>query len=439
MLVRHMNASRARRLFLTAVLLLVLLLVPAARAQEDDRAPVRLDGRTLFRVGPAGELDAAARARRVELRLEALLDSPETIDPAVVELAETDTDERLITVNAAPVVTVTAADADENLTTVEELADRWAGVIDDALLQARARRSARPEVLLVIEAAFVRLAESARTVLPRALATLLILALFGLLAWLVRGLLTRLFAVIIQDRTTENLIRQSVYYAIWLLGIIIAVNALGFDPQALATGLGLTSLALGFALQDVLSNFVSGLLILVMRPFELGDEIVIGETEGAVERIDLRATQIRTYDGRVVLVPNAEVFTLRVINNTASTTRRGSLVFPLGYDNDLPRVMAIMKRAIDETPGVLIKPPNTIIVREFTDADIILELRFWTESTRRDFLDAASHVAQSVVAALKREGIPLPEADMRYLQWWDDYRRERGVGADEPPLPDAGP
>jgi small-conductance mechanosensitive channel len=158
-----------------------------------------------------------------------------------------------------------------------------------------------------------------------------------------------------------------------------------------------------------------------------------------VERIDLRATQIRTYDGRVVLVPNAEVFTLRVINNTASTTRRGSLVFPLGYDNDLPRVMAIMKRAIDETPGVLIKPPNTIIVREFTDADIILELRFWTESTRRDFLDAASHVAQSVVAALKREGIPLPEADMRYLQWWDDYRRERGVGADEPPLPDAGP
>ena len=439
MLVRHMNASRARRLFLTAVLLLVLLLVPAARAQEDDRAPVRLDGRTLFRVGPAGELDAAARARRVELRLEALLDSPETIDPAVVELAETDTDERLITVNAAPVVTVTAADADENLTTVEELADRWAGVIDDALLQARARRSARPEVLLVIEAAFVRLAESARTVLPRALATLLILALFGLLAWLVRGLLTRLFAVIIQDRTTENLIRQSVYYAIWLLGIIIAVNALGFDPQALATGLGLTSLALGFALQDVLSNFVSGLLILVMRPFELGDEIVIGETEGAVERIDLRATQIRTYDGRVVLVPNAEVFTLRVINNTASTTRRGSLVFPLGYDNDLPRVMAIMKRAIDETPGVLIKPPNTIIVREFTDADIILELRFWTESTRRDFLDAASHVAQSVVAALKREGIPLPEADMRYFQWWDDYRRERGVGADEPPLPDAGP
>ena len=425
-----MNASRARRLFLLAALLAAIVIVPAARAQEDDRAPVRLDGRTLFRVGPSGELDAAGRARRVELRLEALLDSPEVINPAVVELAETDTDERLITVNAAPIVTVTAADADENLTSVEELADRWAGVIDDALIDARARRSARPEVLVVIEAAFVRLAESARTVLPRALATFLILALFGLIAWLVRGLLTRLFAIVIQDRTTENLIRQIVYYAIWVLGFIIAVNALGFDPQALATGLGLSSLALGFALKDILSNFVSGLLILVMRPFELGDEIVVGDTEGSVEGIDLRATQIRTYDGRIVLVPNAELFTLRVTNNTATPTRRGSLVFPLGYDNDLPRVMEIMKQAIAETPGVLTKPPNTIIVREFTDADIILELRFWTESTRRDFLDAASHVAQSVVAALKREGIPLPEADLRYLQWWDDYRRERGIVVD---------
>ena len=429
-----MNASCARRLFLLAALLAAIVIVPAARAQEDDRAPVRLDGRTLFRVGPSGELDAAARARRVELRLEALLDSPEVINPAVVELAETDTDERLITVNAAPIVTVTAADADENLTSVEELADRWAGVIDDALIDARARRSARPEVLVVIEAAFVRLAESARTVLPRALATFLILALFGLIAWLVRGLLTRLFAIVIQDRTTENLIRQIVYYAIWVLGFIIAVNALGFDPQALATGLGLSSLALGFALKDILSNFVSGLLILVMRPFELGDEIVVGDTEGSVEGIDLRATQIRTYDGRIVLVPNAELFTLRVTNNTATPTRRGSLVFPLGYDNDLPRVMEIMKQAIAETPGVLTKPPNTIIVREFTDADIILELRFWTESTRRDFLDAASHVAQSVVAALKREGIPLPEADLRYLQWWDDYRRERGIGVDGRPL-----
>ena len=417
------------RLPLVLLLLWLALAAPAARAQEDDREAVRLDGRTVLRVGPAGDADAATRAGRIEQRLEALLESPAPLNPAVVQRDDSRPTERLITVNDAPVVTVTAEDADENLTDVDALATSWALAIDEALAAGRARRAGRSEVLVLMEAAFARLVESARTVLPRALATFLILALFGALAWIVRWLLTRLFAVIIGDRTLENLIRQLVYYTIWLLGIIIAINALGFDPQALATGIGLTSLALGFALQDILSNFVSGLLILVLRPFELGDEIVIGETEGAVERINLRATEIRTYDGRSVLVPNAELFTSRVTNNTAAPMRRGAITFPLGYDQDLPRAMAVLREAVASTPGVLTKPPNTVIVRELNDADVILEVRFWTESTRRDFLEAASEVSQAMVRALREAGFALPEADLRYLQWWSEYRAEKkGLG-----------
>ena len=421
---------------LVCLVLLLALAAPAGRAQarqsDDDREAVRLDGRTVFRVGATEAADgatvddAATRARRIEQRLETLLESPAPLNPAIIQRDdERNPAERQITVNDALIVTVSAADAEDNLTDVDTLATRWALAIDEALAAGRARRAGRSEVLVLMEAAFVRLGESARTVLPRALATLLILALFGLLAWIVRWLLTRLFAVIIGDRTLENLIRQLVYYAIWVLGIIIAVNALGFDPQALATGIGLTSLALGFALQDILSNFVSGLLILVLRPFELGDEIVIGETEGAVQRIELRATEIRTYDGRSVLVPNAELFTSRVTNNTASPTRRGSIVFPLGYDQDLPRAMEVLRAAVAAVPGVLTKPPNTVIVRELTDADVILEVRFWTESTRRDFLEAQSQVSQAMLAALQEAGFPLPEADLRYLQWWSDYRNER--------------
>ncbi|WP_374687542.1 mechanosensitive ion channel family protein [Promineifilum sp.] len=415
-----------RLLFVLFALLALAGSVPAARAQEDDREPVRLDGRTVFRVGAADDADAVTRARRVEQRLEALLESPAPLNPAVVERNdERNPAERLITVNDTPVVTVTTLDAEENLTDLDTLATSWALAIDGALAAGRARRAGRSEVLVLIEAAFVRLGESARTVLPQALATFLILALFGVLAWIVRWLLTRLFAVIIRDRTLENLIRQLIYYSIWVLGIIIAVNALGFDPQALATGIGLTSLALGFALQDILSNFISGLLILVLRPFELGDEIVIGETEGAVERIDLRATQIRTYDGRIVIVPNMELFTTRVINNTAAPMRRGEITFPLGYDLDLLRAIEVIKQAVSETPGVLTKPPNTVIIRELNDADIILSVRFWTESTRRDFLEAMSHVSQAIVLALKDAGFPLPEADLRYLQWWSDYLADR--------------
>ena len=92
--------------------------------------------------------------------------------------------------------------------------------------------------------------------------------------------------------------------------------------ESVATALGLGGVAVGFALKDILSNLVSGVLILAMRPFEIGDQIVISETEGTVEQIELRATQIRTYDGRLVLVPNGEVFTSRITNNTASPLRR---------------------------------------------------------------------------------------------------------------------
>ncbi len=370
-----------RLLFRVLLLAALVVLVPAARAQEDDRAPVRLDGRALFRVGPSDDLDAAGRARRVEQRLDAVLDAPA-----------------------------------DNLTDVDALARQWAGILDTGLAAARERRqTARFESLVLIEGAFVRLLESARTILPRALATLLILALFGLVASAVRWLLARLFRAFIKDRTTENLISQIVYYTIWLLGILIAVNALGFDPQALATGIGLSSLALGFALRDILSNFVSGLLILLLRPFELGDEIVIGDTEGAVQRIELRATEIRTYDGRVVIVPNAELFTSRVTNNTATPMRRGAITLFLGYQADLPRAIEVMKRAAVTATGVLAEPPITVIIRELTTDDVVLELRFWTRSTRRDFLDAVSAVSDDVLAALKEAGIPLPEPNARLV------------------------
>ena len=90
----------------------------------------------------------------------------------------------------------------------------------------------------------------------------------------------------------------------------------------MATTLGVGALGVGFALKDILSNLVSGVLILAMRSFQLGDQIAIGDTEGTVENIELRATQIRTYDGRLVRIPNADLFTSHITNNTASPFRR---------------------------------------------------------------------------------------------------------------------
>jgi small-conductance mechanosensitive channel len=223
-----------------------------------------------------------------------------------------------------------------------------------------------------------------------------------------------IFRRVVDDLTVENLIKQFAYYSVWTLGLIVAVDALGFDPETVVTGLGLTGLALGFALKDIISNFVSGILILTLRPFRLGDQIIVGDTEGAVERIELRATEIRTYDGRLVLVPNAEVFTSRVTNNTASPVRRGAVEIHLGYEVDLQRAAHAVREGARQAPGVLEEPPATVRVRELGQDDLVLEARFWTDSRRTDYLDTASAVRTSVVAALKAAAIALPEPDLRY-------------------------
>lgn len=199
----------------------------------------------------------------------------------------------------------------------------------------------------------------------------------------------------------------------WAIGLVVATSALGFDPQALATGLGLTGVALGFALKDILSNFVSGLLILALRPFEISDQIVVGETEGSVERINLRATQIRTYDGRAVLVPNGEVFTSRVTNNTESPIRRGTFEVPLGYESDLEATMEAVRVAVQSAEGVSVEPPPSVRVRELGPDGIWLDARFWTDSRRADFVSTSSAARASIIAAFKRESIGLPDPDVR--------------------------
>ena len=378
----------------------------AAVAAQEERAPVRVDGRTIFRVGPIDDLAAEERAARVEARLEALLESSEEIPLAMVEVSGAD--ERIVTIDGVPMVTVTALDAEDNLTTVNDLARQWATAIDGALAEGQTRRG-RSQVFVLVEGAVTRLFESAREILPRALATILILVLVGIIASLVRGLMRYLFRIFGKDPTLENLVKRVVYYSIWFLGFLVVINALGFDPQALATGLGLTSLALGFALQDILSNFISGLLILVMRPFELGDQIVVGPTEGVVELIELRATRIRTYDGRVVLVPNAELFTSRVTNNTAAPIRRDSVTLNLRYDADLNAATAVALEAIRGSEGVLDEPPPSILVRDLGSTSIVLGLRFWTDSRQVDFVATRSRVSAAVVAALREAGVALPE------------------------------
>ncbi|MFN3596870.1 MAG: mechanosensitive ion channel family protein [Rubricoccaceae bacterium] len=382
---------------------------PSESARPSALSAVRVDGRVLFRVGPVDSLSAEARAAQIERRVQRVLAASGYAEPVVRERSG---DRIRLRVGDQLLLEVTPADAEERLMSVGALAADWAARLDEALAQGQAERGGAAQrlttdVRAALASAFGRVAESAAVVLPRALAALLVLLLFWAIAAVVRRLTDALVPLVVRDQTTRNLVKQVSYYVVWALGLLVALGALGFAPEAAFTGLGLTGLVLGFALKDILSNFVSGLLLLALRPFKIGDQIVAGDVEGDVERIELRATQIRTYDGRVVLIPNAELFTSRLTNNTAAPVRRNRIEVWLPYSEDLGRAAEALLEAAQQTEGVLPEPPPSVRIRELTPAGVHVETRFWTDSRRSDYLATASLVRRRAVCTLAEAGVAL--------------------------------
>lgn len=220
----------------------------------------------------------------------------------------------------------------------------------------------------------------------------------------------------VDNPTRRNLMRQVSYYVIWAIGVVVALDVVGVDVQSVVTGLGLGSVALGFALKDILSNLVSGLMILLSGAFEVGDQIVVGETEGTVERIEVRVTHIRTYDGRLVLVPNGDVFMSRVVNNTASPLRRASVFVYLDYSQDLEQAMSVILQTASHVPGVASSPAPSMRLHDLTPQHLLIEARVWADSKRADFMNTASAVRVAIVSALVEAGIALPNPDQRTVR-----------------------
>ena len=267
----------------------------------------------------------------------------------------------------------------------------------------------------IVRTSMARLLENITGWLPGvAAAALVLLASWGLatLARRIAALSTRY----VDNPTQHNLIRQVSYYGVWVIGAMVALDVVGVDAGSLVTGLGLGSVALGFALKDILSNLVSGLMILLSRTFEIGDQIVVGETEGTVERIEVRTTHIRTYDGRLVLVPNGDVFMSRVTNNTASPLRRASVFVYLDYTEDLERAMSVILQAVSRVPGVASDPAPSMRLHDLTPEHFKIEARVWTDSRRTDFMNTASAARVASVTALIQAGVALPDPDERKVR-----------------------
>ncbi|MEM7761880.1 MAG: mechanosensitive ion channel family protein, partial [Cyanobacteria bacterium P01_A01_bin.40] len=210
------------------------------------------------------------------------------------------------------------------------------------------------------------------------------------------------------DSNTELLIGRLSYGGVWVIGFVIALGVMGLDFGALLGALGLTSVAIGFSLKDVLSNYISGVILLAARPFRINDQVVIGEYEGTITQIQLRATTMKTYDGRVVYIPNQEVFQASVINNTASPRRRSSVFVGIDYGEDISQAIAVISQVLNKIEEVESSPTPDVLVSELAASTVNLEIRFWVDSRRSGFLATTSKVAQAVKEALESANIDMP-------------------------------
>lgn len=195
-----------------------------------------------------------------------------------------------------------------------------------------------------------------------------------------------------------------------LLGILVAAVIIfpTFKPGDLLAGLGITTVAIGFAFKDMLQNTFAGLLILWRKPFRIGDEINTKGYEGTVEEINIRSTFINTYDGERVVVPNADIYTNPVLVRTAYEKRRVHLTVGIGYQDSLDQAITVINEVLEGIPGVLQHPGPWIYTTELAPSSVNLEIYFWTSPQQANVLRIRHQVATGIKLALDKAGIDIP-------------------------------
>lgn len=212
------------------------------------------------------------------------------------------------------------------------------------------------------------------------------------------------------DVMLSSLLARISYFITVVLGVFIAIAVVfpTVTPGSLIAGLGIGSVALGFAFKDVLQNLFAGFLILLYRPFHIGDQIKIKDFEGTVEDISVRATNIKTYDGERVVIPNSELYMNSVVVRTAFPKRRVKVVVGIGYGDSIDEARQAIMTMLSRTEGVLQDPAPDVNVVELADNSVNLRVLFWTDSVQSNVRKTSDRVFTGIKNSLDAKGIDMP-------------------------------
>lgn len=260
-------------------------------------------------------------------------------------------------------------------------------------------------------------------ILPGLLTALILILLTRYAAQFIRQLATQVGKRTIRSKSLQLLLSKTCYITVWVVGVLIACVAAfpGLRLGDIIATLGLGSVAIGFAFQDIFKNFLAGILLLLQEPFRIQDQVIIGDYEGTVERIDIRTTKIRTYTGEQVLLPNATVFTSAVQVRTAFNSRRTDLAVGVDYNTPLSDAAEILQRTIQEVEGVLGNPNPEVDLVSFGDSSIDFIVRYWTLPQQKEVRQTQTKAIVAIKKAFDQADINIPYP-IRTLYFYDQEK-----------------
>ena len=245
--------------------------------------------------------------------------------------------------------------------------------------------------------------------LPNIVVAIVLMAVFYGLGLLARRLIMRQSG----HRDRKNLgevLGGFVKWALVLLGFLLGATIVipSLKPGDLIAGLGVSSVAIGFAFKDILQNWLAGLLILLRQPFSIHDQIAVNGHEGTVERIETRATIIKTYDGQRIVVPNSDIYTNAVLVRTAHEKRRSQYDVGIGYGDGIDEACEVIRAALASVEGVQSDPPPEALPWDLAASWVTIRARWWTDSRRADVVHVHAGVIKAIKLALNQARIDLP-------------------------------
>ena len=231
--------------------------------------------------------------------------------------------------------------------------------------------------------------------IPNFVAALVVMFLFVLLAKLVKSMVKKWVPKILDNRVASNLIQTVSYFLVILAGLFVSLGILELEKTvtSLLAGAGVVGLALGFAFQEIASNFVSGIFIAFRHPYQIGDIVEIDGFLGEVTDISLRTSSIMTFQGLEVLIPNKYMFTKPFINYTTTPRRRVDIEVGVSYGDDLRSIESMVKDALNNVEGRIKSNPVEVFFKEFGSSSINFVARFWIEYPGDNYFLKSRHEA----------------------------------------------